>query len=288
MRHVLTSTTTSAPARTPPHALGMALEWLGRRPLWPLLVLAVLGIGWELLAGADQSRVRIIPAPSEIGRAMLRTSESLLTHHIPETLTVTLIGIALSVIVGLLVAAALDYFPMLRRAVYPLLIVSQTIPIIALATVLLLLFGFDMRPKVAVVVLFCFFPITVNTLDGLAATNPVQVQLLRALGGNEWQVWRLVRLPAALPAFFSGLRIAATYSVTGAITGEYVTSQYGLGQYLRSAYSSGKVDQAFAAIAIVAALSVLVVFTVSIIERLVIPWFFARARELAMSSAEGD
>lgn len=280
--------TASTSAQTAATTLGRALTWVGRRPLLPLVVLVMLGVVWEVVAGADQSRVRIIPTPSEIGAAMQRTHESLLTRHLPETLTVTLIGIALSVIVGLLVAAALDYFPILRNAVYPLLIVSQTIPIIALATVLLLLFGFDMRPKVAVVVLFCFFPITVNTLDGLAATNPDQVRLMRALGGSSWQVLRLVRLPAALPSFFSGLRIAATYSVTGAITGEYVTSQYGLGQYLRSAYSSGKVDQAFAGIVIVAVLSILLVIAVSLIERLTIPWFFAQAREAAATNGDGD
>jgi ABC-type nitrate/sulfonate/bicarbonate transport system permease component len=260
--------------------LTRAFASLGQRPVLALVALAMLVLVWEALAQMDQSRIRVIPAPTQIVAAMIRTRESLLRYHIPETFLVTLLGLGLSILVGLLVAVALDFAPWLRSAVYPLLVISQTIPVVALATVLLLIFGFDLRPKVTVVVLFCFFPITVNTLDGLSSTHPDLMALMRTMGANRWQVWRLVRLPAALPAFFSGLRIAATYSVTGAITGEYVTSQYGVGQYLRTAYSAGRVDQAFAAIVIVAALSVLLVAAVSIIERLTVPWYFAQTRQV--------
>ncbi|MFN8421584.1 MAG: ABC transporter permease [Anaerolineae bacterium] len=250
-----------------------------RRSWLPVAVFAVIVVVWEVLAQMDQSRVQVIPAPSDILAAMIRTRETLLTRHIPETLLVTLIGMGIAIVTGLIIAALLDFSPALRQAIYPLLVISQTIPLIALATVLLLVFDFDLRPKVAVVVLFCFFPITVSTLDGLAATDPDVVALLRAMGASRWQVWRMARLPAALPAFFSGLRIAATYSVTGAITGEYVASQYGLGQYLRQAYSSGRIDQAFAGIVIVAILSIALVLIVSLIERLALPWFFTQSRQ---------
>ena len=112
-----------------------------------------------------------------------------------------------------------------------------------LIPVLIIAFGFDIWPKVIVVVLFCFFPITVATIDGLTATDPDLVSLLRAMGASRLQIWRIVRFPSALPSFFSGLRIAATYSVTGAIVGEYVTSNAGLGNYLRSAFSNYRSDQ---------------------------------------------
>ena len=124
-----------------------------------------------------------------------------------------------------------------------LLIASQTIPIIALAPVLILMFGFGIEPKVTVVVLFCVFPITIATLDGLTATDPAAVLLLHSMGASRWDIWRKARLPSALPGLFSGLRIAATYSVTGAIFGEYVSSNYGLGQYMRLAYAAAHVDQ---------------------------------------------
>ena len=245
----------------------------------PLLILVIIVIAWEALAQMDQSRIKVIPAPSQIVEAAWRTRDTLLNRHIPATLLVTALGMGIAVAFGLIVAAVLDFSPLLRRAVYPLLITSQTIPTIALATILVLIFGFTPLPKVIVVVLFCFFPVTVNTLDGLAATDPDLVALLRSMGATQWQRWRIVRFPAALPSFFSGLRVAMAYSVTGAITSEYVMgSQDGVGQYLRAAYQSGKIDQAFAAIVIVALLSVGLVLIVSVVERLALPWFFSQAR----------
>jgi ABC-type nitrate/sulfonate/bicarbonate transport system permease component len=167
----------------------------------------------------------------------------------------------------------------LKRAVYPLLVVSQTIPVIALAAVLIIAFGFGIWPKVIVVILFCFFPVAIATVDGLTATDPDLVALLKAMGATRWQIWRKVRFPATLPSFFSGLRIAATYSVTGATVGEFVASQYGLGTYLRSAINQSRNDQAFAAITITALLSIGLVVLVNVLERIALPWYFTEARE---------
>jgi ABC-type nitrate/sulfonate/bicarbonate transport system permease component len=246
--------------------------------LLPLGVLIVLVLIWELIVSADPSPIHIIPAPSEIWAAFLRTQNTLFAQHIPQTMLETVIGLAFALVLGLFVAAALDYLPLLKQALYPLLVISQTIPIVALAAVLIIAFGFDIWPKVIVVILFCFFPIAVATIDGLAATDPDLVALLRAMGANRNQIWRKVRFPSALPAFFSGLRIAATYSVTGAIVGEYITSQYGLGQYLRSALSQGKNEQAFVAIVITSLLSIGLVSLVTVAERLMLPWFFTETR----------
>ena len=209
-------------------------------PCCQRLVLVVLGVVWQVVASADKSPARVIPAPSEILTAMIATRQTLLTQHIPQTMLETLLGLGIALLLGVLLAGALDFSAPLKRAVYPLLVISQTIPIVALAPVLILVFGFGIEPKIVVVTLFCFFPIAVNTVDGLTATDPDLVALLRAMGASRVQIWRKVRFPAALPSLFSGLRIAATYSVTGAIFGEYVTSQYGLGQYLRSALSSAQ------------------------------------------------
>jgi ABC-type nitrate/sulfonate/bicarbonate transport system permease component len=250
-----------------------------RRLLPPLLAFTALLALWEALARADTSRARIIPAPSEVLAAMYRTRESLITAHIPITVLEALIGLGIAFVIGVALAALLDFSPPLKRALYPLLVISQTVPVIAIAPVLILIFGFGIEPKIAVVVLFCFFPITVATVDGLTGTDPDLVALLRAMNATRWQTWRKVRLPAALPTMFSGLRIAATYSVGGAIIGEYITAQYGLGQYLRSAYSTGQVDQGFAAIVITAALSIGLVLAVMIIERLMLPWYFTGVRE---------
>src|SRR5258706_13280626 len=248
--------------------------------LLPVAVLVVIVVVWEAAVQAAQSPFHLIPAPTEILAAIIRTRETLLTQHIPQTMLETLIGMILALVFGLLVAALLDFLPLVKQALYPLLVVSQTIPTVALAAVLIIAFGFGIWPKVIVVVLFCFFPITVATIDGLNATDPDLVALLRAMGASRLQIWRIVRFPAALPSFFSGLRIATTYSVTGAVVGEYITSQFGLGQYLRSAYSGGKVDQAFVSILIVTILSIGLVTLVGVIERIVLPWYFTEAREL--------
>jgi ABC-type nitrate/sulfonate/bicarbonate transport system permease component len=225
------------------------------------------------------SRTRIIPAPSEVLDALVRTRVSLLTAHIPTTLAEALIGLSIAFALGVLLAALLDFSAPLKRAVYPLLVISQTIPIVAIAPVLILLFGFGAEPKVAVVVLFCFFPVTVAMIDGLMATDPDLVALLRAMAASRWQIWRKVRLPSSLPSMFSGLRIAAAYSIGGAVIGEFITAQYGLGQYLRSAYNTGQVDQGFAAIVITAALSVGLVVVIGLIERLSLPWYFSLSRQ---------
>ena len=251
-------------------------RWRAR--LLPLLTLLVSVLLWEVFAQTDPSPARAIPAPSQVWELFLRTRETLFTRHIPITLLETALGIGIALVLGLLVAALLDLLPLLKQAVYPLLVASQTIPVVAIAAVLIIAFGFDIWPKVIVVVLFCFFPVVVATLDGLAATNPDLVALLRAMGANRIQIWRKVRFPSALPSFFSGLRIAATYSVTGAIVGEFITAQAGLGQYLRSALSQGRNEQAFVSIVITALLSVVLVGLVGIVERLLLPWFFTQAR----------
>jgi ABC-type nitrate/sulfonate/bicarbonate transport system permease component len=245
-------------------------------PLWPILTLIGVGIIWQIATGLDTSKARIIPTPNEVLAALIRNRETLLTEHIPITLEETLLGLALALGLGVALAALLDWSTIARRALYPLLIVSQTIPIVALAPVLILIFGFGIEPKVTVVVLFCIFPITIATLDGLTTTEPNAVLLLHSMGASRWDIWRKARLPSALPGLFSGLRIAATYSVTGAIFGEYVTSNYGLGQYMRLAYASAHVDQAFVAILITAVLSVGLVGVVALLERVVVAWHFAR------------
>jgi ABC-type nitrate/sulfonate/bicarbonate transport system permease component len=257
--------------------------WLKQFPILPsVLTLIVLAVLWEVLVQATPIAYRLIPAPSHIWAAFWRTG-STLAQDVPVTLLETAIGMSIAIVLGLAVAAALDFLPLLKQAIYPLLIISQTIPIVALAAVLIIAFGFDIWPKVIVVVLFCFFPITVATIDGLEATDPDLLALLRAMGATRFQIWRKVRFPAATPAFFSGLKIAATYSITGAIVGEYITAQYGLGRYLKSAFSQGKNDQAFVAIVLTSLLSIAIVGVVTLFERLLLRWFFTEARKAQWS-----
>jgi ABC-type nitrate/sulfonate/bicarbonate transport system permease component len=190
----------------------------------------------------------------------------------------TMIGLTIATILGVLIAAAIDLSSVVRRALYPLLVASQTVQILAIAPLLIIWFGFGMLPKVLIVVLICFFPLAVNTADGLASADPDYVSLLRAMGADRKQVWRLVRFPAALPAFFTGLRIAVTYSVVGATIGEWVGGSEGLGLYMLRSKNALATDQVFVGIVLTSMLSIALFLLVYVIERALLPWYYSSER----------
>ncbi len=240
--------------------------------------LGTLQLYFEARATENLSFDHIFPTPHEISDAWQTHQQSLLQEHIPETLWETLAGLSIAVVVGVGIAALMDFSRVLRWILYPLLVVSQTIPIFAIAILLILIFGFGSGPKITVVVLFCFFPVALNTFSGLQSADPELLSLLRAMGATTRQSWFKVRLPAAMPSFFAGVRIAATYSVVGAIFGEYITAQRGLGMFLKRSYGSFRLDQAYLAIILTAALSLLLVVLVNLIERLVLRWYYTTRR----------
>jgi ABC-type nitrate/sulfonate/bicarbonate transport system permease component len=236
-----------------------------------VLIVTLLAI-WELYVRAGNISTQVLPTPTAIVQALF-ANWNVISDNTLQTLLETVLGMAVAVILGLLLAVMLDISPLVRRAVYPLLITSQTIPIIALAPLLLIWFGFDIGPKIIIVTLYCFFPIAVACTDGLAAAEPELIKLLRSMRASRWQILWLVRLPGAMPAFFSGLRIAVTYSVTGAIFGEYVGAEKGLGIYMQLEANSHVVVLVFAAILVTAVLSLLLFGLVSLIERIALPWY---------------
>ncbi|MBP8974310.1 MAG: ABC transporter permease [Anaerolineae bacterium] len=238
----------------------------------------VLQLALEVRAQENLSLDTIFPSVDAVRGAWQAHQTRLLEEHIPETLWETLAGLAMATVLGVTIAALMDFSRVLRWLLYPLLVVSQTIPIFAIAILLILIFGFGSGPKITVVVLFCFFPVTLNTFSGLQSADPELLSLLRAMGANARQVWTKARLPAAMPSFFAGLRIAATYSVVGAIFGEYITAQRGLGVFLKRSYSSFRLDQAYLAILLTAALSLLLVLLVTLIERLALRWYYTSRR----------
>lgn len=257
----------------------MKLRWLAG--YGPAFVLAVtLLVFWELVVRAGQVSPRVLPAPIAIAQA-LASNWGIIYDNTIQTLLETVLGMVVAILLGLLLAILLDTSSWMRRAVYPLLITSQTIPIIALAPLLLIWFGYNIGPKVLVVALYCFFPIAVACADGLAGAEPELIKLLISMRATRWQILWLVRLPGAMPSFFSGLRIAATYSVTGAIFGEYVGAEKGLGIYMKLEANSFATVQVFAAILVTAVLSLLLFGLVSLIERIALPWYQgAKARSM--------
>lgn len=234
---------------------------------------AQLYLDWNSFEGGDLGG--LVPGIDKIQAAWGEYQPLLREQHIPNTLWATLTGLSIGIVVGLALAALMDFTPILRWLLYPILILSQTIPIFAIAVLLILVFGFGFGPKIVVVALFCFYPITISTLSGFQSVDPLHTQLLRSMGANPLQVWWKVRLPAAMPAFFSGVRIAATYSVVGAVIGEYVGAGNGLGKFLQRSYQSYKSDQVFLAVTIIAVLSIGLVVFVTLIEFLALRWRYA-------------
>jgi ABC-type nitrate/sulfonate/bicarbonate transport system permease component len=236
-----------------------------------LLIVALLLL-WEVYVNSGQISSRVLPSPIAVVQALVANWD-VISGHTLQTLLETVLGLAIATVLGLGLAILLDMASWIRRAVYPLLVISQTIPIIALAPLLVIWFGIDLAPKVIVVTLYCFFPIAVACSDGLLGTDPDLVRLMRSMRASRWQVLWLVRLPGAMPSFFSGLRIAATYSMTGAIVGEYVAASRGLGLYMEEASHSFAVILVFAAILVTALLSLCLFGFVALLEWIALPWY---------------
>ncbi len=244
----------------------------------PVLTLAALLLLWEgyadLVLGSVPGGERLLPAPSRITAALINNT-AVLAPHTWQTLIETATGFTLALLLGFGFAVIIDLSPLLRRAIYPLLVVSQTIPLLAIAPLLVLWFGFGLLPKVLIVALVCFFPIVVAGADGFTSTDPELGKLFRTFGASKWTIFRIVRFPGALPSLFSGIRIAITYSVTGAVWGEYVGAENGLGIFMQRAQHSYQVALVFAAVIIIAALSIGLFLLTAIVERMLIPWYFA-------------
>jgi ABC-type nitrate/sulfonate/bicarbonate transport system permease component len=251
----------------------------GRRFVAPLVLVGLFLVGWELYARASGVSAFVLPPPSRVLASLWEFRDEALRHTVP-TVGETIAGFAFSIVAGTAAAVAMDRIPVVRHAVAPLLVGSQTIPIVAIAPLIVVWFGFGFLPKILVVVLVTFFPITVALLDGFASTPGDRTELMRSLGASDSQVFRKLRWPTGLPGLFTGLRISATYAVVAAVIAEYVGATQGLGIWMQLSQRSFRTDLVFAAILLTAVLSVALVALVTLVERAVIPWSRA-AREAA-------
>ena len=247
-------------------AARLAREWAP-----PALLLAALVAGWEVAAQAGWVEDYLLPAPSEVARALV-DDRKLLLEDAWVTGQEVLLGFALALAVGVAIAVALHVSGLLRRAVYPLVVASQAVPVVVIAPILVIWFGFGMTPKLIVIALICFFPIVVNTLDGLRAVDPAQAKMLRTLGADRWALLRRLELPAALPFFFSGAKIAVAVAVIGAVFGELVGSDAGLGHAIQVGMAQLLTARVFAAVVILSAMAIGLFALVSAAERLAVPW----------------
>jgi ABC-type nitrate/sulfonate/bicarbonate transport system permease component len=257
------------------------MKTLGRvvRALAPaLLLLAALLALWQWYAGQPSIDPQLLPTPVAVWKALV-SDRTLLWHHTLVTLYETLVGFGAALTIGILLAAVIDFSPWLRRALYPLLVTSQTIPIITLAPLVVLWYGFGLTSKVIVITLVCLFPIVVALADGLRSADPELLKLFRAFGAGRLRIFWSVRLPGALPALFSGIRIAVAYSIIGAIFGEYVAASEGLGFFIQLEFHAFATAAVMATIVVSAALSIFLFLVVAVIERLALPWYYRDGRQ---------
>ena len=248
-----------------------------RRLLAPLAVIAVLLGVWELAArwdwisGALSIEDFLVPAPSHIAESLWR-DRSLLADDAWVTVREVVLGFLIALAAGLAFAIVLHLSETLRRAFYPLLVASQTIPPVAIAPILVVWFGFGIGPKLFLVALICFFPITVNTLDGLRSVDPQLITMMRTLGAARIQILGRVELPSALPFLFSGARIAIAVAVIAAVFAEWAGADSGLGHQILIASSQLLTARMFAAIVVLSAIAIFLFALVTIVERLVVTW----------------
>lgn len=243
----------------------------------PLLLLAALLGLWQIAAStgwlADALHLEdfLVPSPAEIAESLWQ-SRALLAENAWVTLKEMLLGLGCALLAGLGFAVALHLSELLRRAFYPLIVASQTVPIIVIAPILVVWFGYGIWPKLAIVALICFFPLALNTLDGLGSVDPEATKMMRTLNASRSQIlWRL-EAPTALPFAFSGAKIAVAFAAIAAVFGEWAGSDSGLGHLMLQDNAQLETARLFAAVVVLSAMAIALVALVALAERRVITW----------------
>lgn len=237
----------------------------------PAAFFILLILVWELIVDKGIIPKFILPSPYDVIKAAIEMMSGL-KPHIYTTLYEAGLGFLISVLLSLMLAVLMDSINVVKRAIYPLLIISQTIPIIALAPLFVIWFGFGLLPKVIVVILVCFFPVVVSLLDGLQSIDTEVLDLMRSMGASNLRIFTMVKFPASMVSFFSGLRIAATYSIMGAVIGEWLGGERGLGVYMMRVKHSYAMDKVFAVILIIVLLSMILFKLIDLIQYVSMPW----------------
>jgi ABC-type nitrate/sulfonate/bicarbonate transport system permease component len=241
-----------------------------------LFLLTLVGL-WQLAAStgllADLFGLEdfLVPSPAEIGEALWE-NRSLLAENAWVTLREILLGFACALLAGVAFAVAMHFSGFVLRAAYPLVVASQTIPIVAIAPILVIWFGFGIVPKILVVALVCFFPITVATLNGLSSVDPEARKLMRTLDASRWQIFRRLSAPTALPYLFTGIKISIVFAPIGALFGEWVGASAGLGHQILQDNAQLETARLFAAVTILSAIGLGLFGLAALAERRVVTW----------------
>ena len=213
----------------------------------------------------------MLPSPAAVAKSLV-SDFPLLLQHARVTLTEAFFGLALGVVLAFLLATLMDRFEILYKSIYPLLVITQTVPTIAIAPLLVLWQGFGMAPKITLVVLTTFFPIAISLLDGYRCADPDAINLLRSMGAGRVKIFRYIKFPSALGSFFAGLKVSASYAVVGAVVAEWLGGFEGLGVYMTRVRKAYAFDRMFAVIIFITLISLLLMWGVAVLRKLVMPW----------------
>jgi putative hydroxymethylpyrimidine transport system permease protein len=244
------------------------------RLIWYLIppgVIIFLFVIWEIVVSLLNVPVWLLPSPSDI-LVEGKENYSLLWHHTMVTLKEVMFGFLVALVLGLVLAFCMVFSLVVERTVYPFIVGSQTIPIIAIAPLLLIWVGYGIAPKVIVVALISFFPIVVNTMDGFKSVDSDAIKMMRTFGASRWQIFTKLQMPNSLPYIFTGMKIAIVLSVIGAVIGEWVGASEGLGYLMIRSIPQFQTDRVFAAMFILSALGIILFLSVIGLRRLIIPW----------------
>lgn len=239
--------------------------------LYPLAALLILVLFWQGVSTLGIVPKFMLPSPVDVLRALVKSAGDL-TRHAQVTLTEAFVGLGISIILAFGIALVMDSFEVLYKALHPLLVITQTIPTVAIAPLLVLWLGYDMAPKITLIVLTCFFPITIALLGGFKSSDRDAINLMKAMGAKKWQIYRYIKFPNALPGFFSGLRISVSYSIVGAVIAEWLGGNSGLGVYMTRVRKSYAFDKMFAVIFVIILISLILMKCVELIEKKAMPW----------------
>lgn len=250
-----------------PHLTG-SLRWVA-----PAGAMLVALAAWQLYADLSGVSSLVLPSPTDVAKALVR-DRATLAHSLGVTALEISLGLVLAMSSGFTVAVLVHLSSLLRRALYPLLVASQAIPVVLLFPILVLWLGFGLLPKLVIVGLVCFFPIVVTTLDGLQAVDAEMIKLMRTLDGTRLQTFRYVELPSALPGLFTGVKLAAVFSVIGAVFAEWLGSSAGLGYLLNVTVANLEPAEAFAAVFVLCAFAILLFALLSFAARRALPWAY--------------
>ena len=231
----------------------------------------VILLAWAVISWLEIVPNFMLPSPAQTVSAFI-SDFPLLMSHLKVTLEETLIGTVIGVLLGYGSACLMDRWDWAYKAVYPLVVLTQTIPAVAIAPLLVLWFGYKMMPKVVLIIMITYFPIAVGVLDGFRSADRDAINLMRSMGAGRWQIFRHVKFPGALPNFFSGLRITVAYAVVGAVLAEWLGGFAGLGVYMTRVKKSFAYDKMFAVIFLISIISLLLIGLVNLAQKRCMPW----------------